>query len=103
MEEQLYTMLKETVDYLRAEVKELEEKYSSSRRLIYDRLEELEKSSAIVDERYTRILSEIEEIKAAIKPLTDKPHKRWDTAITAVITATVGGVVGFVVSKIFGG
>lgn len=95
--------LKERVEYMHDQIKELEKKYSTSRKSIYERLENLERQSALTDERYKRILEELEELKNTIKPLTEKPQKRWDTAVTSTITAIVGGIVGFIISKIFGG
>jgi DNA repair exonuclease SbcCD ATPase subunit len=46
---------------------------------------------------------EIQTLKTEVKELQEKPAKRWNTLETVVITAIVGAVIGYAVSKIFGG
>lgn len=95
--------LRDEIKDLKTEVKALEDKYSSSRKLIYERLERLDRSAAVTDDRYVRILHEIEEINARLKALSEQPQKRWDTAVTVSITSIISGVIGFVIAKLFGG
>lgn len=95
--------LRDEIKDLKTEIKALEDKYSSSRKLIYSRLEQLDRSAAVTDDRYVRILHEIEEINEKLKALSEQPQRRWDAAVTGTITAIIGGVIGFVISQIFGG
>lgn len=95
--------LKEELREVKQDVKMLEDKYSSSRKIIYERLERLDSFKAVTDERYKRILDEISEIKVELKAVSEQPKKRWDTAVTSCITAIIGGIIGFFVSKISGG
>lgn len=44
---------------------------------------------------------EISGIKQDVKDLKEKPSKRYDTAVTVIITAIVSGVVGYVISHLF--
>lgn len=85
------------------QLERLEQKYSESRQKIYARLESLERSEAVTQERYERILDEIKDINHQLKELSSKPQKRWDAAVLGVITTLIGGVTGYIVSKIFGG
>ena len=38
---------------------------------------------------------DIAEIKTDVKALTEKPGKRWDAIVAAVVTALVAGIVGW--------
>lgn len=88
---------------VKEQLAKLEAKYSESRQRLYTRIEQLERAAAVTDERYSRILAEIEEINEKLKDLSAKPAKRMDTAVTAMITAAVGGFIGFIISKLTGG
>lgn len=90
---------------------ENEKKHSSEvRKEIYDRLRELEKERVRTDERYKNISKDLEELKSQqsailneIKELTNKPAKRWDTALSGLIGSVIGAIVAFVSQKLFGG
>lgn len=95
--------MEERVSRLEKRFEDFVEKSSETHRRIYDKINDLSTATAVQNERYDTILSELEELKKEIKKLTEQPQKRWDTAITSAISAAVGGVVGFIVSKLFGG
>lgn len=88
-------------------------KSSQTHAEIFQRLNALEQSSAVANERFDTIIDQLAELKtqqAAIivrlDNLVQKPAKRWDIAVTAVITAIGSGIVGFVgyiISKSFNG
>jgi gas vesicle protein len=46
---------------------------------------------------------EIAELKCDVRELKEKPAKRWNTLETVIITALASGLIGFFLSKIFGG
>ncbi len=45
------------------------------------------------------IKEDIDEVKNDVKELKEKPAKRWDLIVTAIITAIVSGLIGFVISQ----
>ena len=45
----------------------------------------------------------VNEMGDKISDIESKPKKRWDTLITAAITAAASGVIGYLVAVIVGG
>lgn len=95
---------------VRDQLNRMESKYSESRQRIYERIERLETESGRTDEKYKSIMKDLEELKQKqkeilerIESMAQQPAKRWDTAITSIITAVVGGIVGYFLSNIAGG
>lgn len=95
---------------VRDHVKKLEEKYSESRRRIYERLEKIETESGRIDERYKNIMRDLEELKKSqaeiidrIDEIAQKPGERWNSVVSSGITAMVGSVLGYIFAKMFGG
>lgn len=104
----------------REEVSELKTKYSTSRKEMYGRIENLEKAQTRTDVQYQELKGDIQDLKdqqekdfdelkkqqqailAKIDSLTQQPGKRWDTAITVVITAIITSIINFA-AKFFGG
>ena len=50
-----------------------------------------------------RPIPDITELECDVKDLKSRPGKRWDTLTTVIITAIASGILGFVLSKVFGG
>lgn len=65
------------------------------------RLSKLEGDRQLQEYQYNSIMKSIEEIKLDLKELKGTPTKRWDLIVTGTITAIVGGIIAFVVGKIF--
>lgn len=63
---------------------------------IFDRLGELERGMAMVTTQYTNIAERLASIASDLNDLKEKPGKRWDTIITALITGVVSFVLGLV-------
>lgn len=72
---------------------------SEQHREFYGRLEEAKTVDAVTQERYQQILATMSEIKSDIVLLKEKPSRRWDTIITAIITSGVGAFVGFLIGN----
>lgn len=64
---------------------------SRSHEKIYNRLGALERGMTAVTTQYSQIIAQLATMSADINALKEKPNKRWETVITAIIT----GVVGF--------
>lgn len=62
---------------------------------IYDRLGELERGMATVTTQYSSICDRLASSSADLNAIKDRPGKRWETIIAAVIT----GVVGFLLAR----
>lgn len=93
---------------LETEIKQLKEmlnRNADDKREIYKRLSNLEMNSARVDEKYIRIMAELDsqkkqlaDIAEMLDTLSKKPAKRWDAMISSIISAVVAGAVGFLVA-----
>lgn len=102
--------LKEKVNQLERRIESLEQKRTAENKEIYERLRSIEIANGVTDERYKSILKELNDQKSQLatisnqlNALNEKPAKRLETAITSTISALVGGVIGYVISFIFGG
>lgn len=75
------------------------------------RIIELEKSQSVTDLRFEQIIEilnklnneTIPNLTKEIEELKNKPIKRYDTVVTGMISAIIGGIVGFIVNKFLGG
>ena len=67
---------------------------------IYDRLGVLERGMATVNTQYLEIDRRLSSISADLAAIKDRPTKRWDSTITAVITGLIGGILGFMLSRL---
>ena len=65
-----------------------------------DDLADLVSSVKVLADREARVEEDVSEIKTDVKELKEKPSKRYDTIITAILTAVCGGVVGYLLSMI---
>lgn len=72
-------------------------------------IHEREKLSDVIDEirnivlelRYMR--TDMKKIDDKVNALEEKPAKRWESAIAAIIGAVAGGLGGALISKLIGG
>lgn len=69
---------------------------SRSHEKIYNRLGGLERGMTAVTTQYSQIIAQLATMSADINALKEKPNKRWETVITAIIT----GVVGFLLARL---
>lgn len=83
------------------------EKLAGSNRHRLDAVEErqgnLEKLVSAVDvlaNRQETVETDVKEIKADVKVLTEKPGKRWDGIVDKLIWAVLAAVLGFVLARI---
>ena len=74
------------------------EKESRSRahEKIYERLGDLERGMATVTTQYTNIASQLATISADLNALKERPGRRWESAVAALIT----GLVGFLLARL---
>lgn len=65
-----------------------------------DDLEELTVTVKALAIKEENIESTVKEIKDDVKQLNDKPAKRWEALVTAIISLVVGAVMGFIFTSI---
>lgn len=83
------------VEALEKDVEEIKALKSKDHTEIFTRLNNLEKSSATLSAYYENISAKLTEVAANVTIIKDRPTKRWDTIVTAIIT----GIVGFMLAK----
>lgn len=63
-----------------------------------DNLEQLTHSFSVMQKEQEYIKEDVGEIKVDVKMLTEKPVKRWDSAIEKAITVVIGALVGYMLN-----
>lgn len=94
------------VDNIESQLDEFQTQNASSHKDIYNRLGALERSEAVQGERYTAIMSKLDKdiptkidgLSAKIDALEQKPTKRWEAVIAALISAAVTGVTVYLLA-----
>ena len=71
------------------------ESRSRSNEKIYDRLGELERGMATVATQYSNIPDRLSTISADLNALKERPGRRWEAVVAALIT----GAVGFLLAR----
>ena len=102
-----------TLEALAARITELEKAKGDNHAdhsNIYRRLETLETDKGRTAEQYKYIRRDLDELKKQqqeildrIELISQKPAKRWDTVVTSTITAIIGGIIGFILTRVLGG
>ena len=70
---------------------EAQKQHSSlAREKIYDRLGELERGMATVTTQYGNIIDRLSSMSADLNALKERPSKRWETVVAALITGAIG-------------
>ena len=68
-----------------------------------DHIEELVENVHEMTVEVKHMREELNGVTTEVSELKSKPAKRWDVLITALISATGSGILGFVISKLIGG
>ena len=66
-----------------------------------DNLAELVSTVKVLADREARVEDDVTVIKTDVKELKEKPIKRYDAVITAILTAICSGVAGYFLALIF--
>ncbi|MBQ6830612.1 MAG: hypothetical protein IJO59_05795 [Clostridia bacterium] len=83
-----------------AKVAELDARQRTSEHRIRDLendlrdLRDLTNAVAVTNESVNHLKDRVEELHADVKQLSAVPKTRWETVITALITAAIGAVIG---------
>jgi len=68
------------------------------------RVDELEEKNTVIQDialSVRELAVNMKSVKEDVKELKARPAKRWDTIVTSIITAVIGGVMGVVFANIF--
>lgn len=63
-------------------------------------LTELVQSVATIAQKQVDMDTDMKELKADIKQLTDKPAKRWDTVVEKVLVTLIAALVGWLLWRL---
>ena len=63
-------------------------------------LAELVSTVKVLADREARVEDDVTVIKTDVKELKEKPSKRYETIVTAILTALCGGLVGYLLNAL---
>lgn len=66
---------------------------------IVDLIHELATGMAVVKTEQREMKSDIADIKTSVTTIAEKPGKRWDKAVEAVVLGIISVLVGFLMAK----
>lgn len=94
------------LDKLEREVQQFRDQNSETHREIFKRLNTIERTNAVQDERYenttdklNEISEKIDSIGSKISAIEAKPGKRWDKLVETVLVAVVTAVVAYLLGR----
>lgn len=88
------------VDRLEEDMKSEKKKKKKTHSEIYDRLRKVESDQAVSRTKLDTITDKLDSLDGKMDTLLSKPGKRWEAVVAAVISAVVGGLIVFVMTKI---
>ena len=88
------------VDRLEEGMKSEKENRQKTHSEIYDRLRKVESDQAVSRTKLDTITDKLDSLDGKMDTLLSKPGKRWEAVVAAVISAVVGGLIVFVMTKI---
>lgn len=100
--------LETSINEQKESIKEFKKTNSESHAKIFSRLEQTEQAIKVNNVQYEHIINSLENInteiqitKNKINEVKQKPADRWEKVVMIIITAIVGGVVGFAINALF--
>ena len=94
-------------EQIRRELEEHKSRSHETHKEILERINKLEMGSAKLEEKYTAIMSKLDELSVQITSLITrindiekKPAKRWDGIVDKVLTALVAALIGALLIKL---
>ena len=82
------------------DLKQLREKNSADHKEFYNRIESAEKAMVESMSDRKHINEKLDKIDVNVEALMQKPVKRYAIAVTSIITAVVGALIGFLLSGV---
>lgn len=87
-------------EYRFKQIEEKLRKNSDDHEKFFDRIEKIEKDMTESRSDRKHINEKLEKIDSNVETLMMKPISRYETVVTSILTALVGGLIGFIVSGI---
>lgn len=94
-------------EHIQRELEEHKSRSHETHKEILERINKLEMGSAKLEEKYTAIMSKLDELSVQITSLITrindiekKPAKRWDGIVDKVLTALVAALIGALLIKL---
>lgn len=78
-------------------LEEVATRNSEQHRNFYNTFESLKISDAVTKENYANIMADLKIMQNKLEQLVSKPGKRYETAITATISAIMAAIITYVV------
>ena len=66
----------------------------------YKVLQELTSSVKVMAEQFKTMNEKINKIDKTVQRLTGKPRAMWEGAVKTIVTAVVGGIIGYVLCRL---
>lgn len=83
------------VESLESQLDEYQAQNSSTHKEIFDRLRKTETQLAVTSDRYNTIIEKLNNLTSKVSELEQKPGKRWESLVVAVLGTAVGVLVAF--------
>lgn len=87
-------------EYRFKQIEEKLRKNSDDHKEFFKRIEAVEKDMTESQSDRKHINEKLEKIDSNVEILMMKPISRYETVVTSILTAVVGGIIGFIVSGI---
>ena len=88
------------VDRLEEDMKSEKENRQKTHSEIYDRLRKVESDQAVSRTKLDTITDKLDSLDGKMDTRLSKPGKSWEAVVAAAISAVVGGLIVFVMTKI---
>ena len=88
------------VDRLDEDIKSEKENRQTTHSEISDRMRKVESDQAVSRTKLDTLKVKLDSLDGKMDTLLSKPGKRWEAVVAAVISAVVGGLIVFVMTKI---
>lgn len=93
-------MLVARVERLEEDLQKEKETRHETHKEFYNRIRELEKVQSVNQEKLDNIEGKIDGMDGKLDTLLEKPGKRWESVVAAVIAALAGGIVTFILVNV---
>ena len=105
MNEQDLIKLKSDCEVYKSKIDKLEVEHAE----LAERVNKLEAKSEKTDFQYEQIMKMLDklteqtipELSKEIQAIKNKPAERYNAAVLSIITTTIGGIIGYVLCKLF--
>ncbi len=87
------------ISRLEEQLGEYQAQNGESHREMYSRLNALETASAVIKVQYDSIMQKLDELAWKVGDLEQKPARRWEAAVGALIGAVVSGLAVYFMAK----